>query len=268
MISISEHVAGEKMPVSLSYGGGTNSAAIVVELIKRGFAPPDVILFADTGAEQPHTYESIKTMSVYAVANGYPEITVVRVHQPSKKGGIYEYCTANRMLPAIAYGHKSCSVIFKIEPQNKYINERFGNVRHIRIVGFDYDEIHRAAKEPPVNQVCWYPLIEWEMGRAECVESIANAGLPLPGKSSCFFCPNNRPHEIKLMAQRHPDLAAKAIALEDFAAERRAEDGISGGIAGLGRSWRWKDLLATDDMWGFPDIPREAVCGCYDGGDP
>jgi hypothetical protein len=103
------------------------------------------------------------------------------------------------------------------------------------------------------------------MGRDECVASLIEAGLPLAGKSSCFICPNMRPYEVKKLAQEHPSLIAKAIELEDAATERRFEDGKQAGVYGLGRTWRWKSLIATDDMFGFPDVDRPAPCGCYDG---
>ena len=74
-----------------------------------------------------------------------------------------------------------------------------------------------------------------------------------------------RPHEIKKLAIDYPELALKAVAVEDAAAERRLEDGKQSGIYGLGRTWRWKDLIATDDMFGFVDIDKPMPCGCYDG---
>lgn len=46
----------------VSFGGGTNSAAMLVGLHQHGI-PVDLILFADTGAEQPHTYCFIETMN-------------------------------------------------------------------------------------------------------------------------------------------------------------------------------------------------------------
>ena len=39
----------------VSYGGGVNSTALLVGLHQHRI-PVDLILFADTGAEHPHTY--------------------------------------------------------------------------------------------------------------------------------------------------------------------------------------------------------------------
>lgn len=46
----------------VSFGGGTNSAALLVGLYQHNISV-DLILFADTGAEQPHTYCFLQTMN-------------------------------------------------------------------------------------------------------------------------------------------------------------------------------------------------------------
>ena len=40
----------------VSYGGGTDSSAMLIGLYQYSI-PVDLILFADIGCEQPHTYE-------------------------------------------------------------------------------------------------------------------------------------------------------------------------------------------------------------------
>lgn len=60
----------------VSFGGGTNSAALLAGLHKHNI-PVDLILFADTGGEQPHTYQFIRTMDEWLTAHGMPQITVV-----------------------------------------------------------------------------------------------------------------------------------------------------------------------------------------------
>ena len=60
----------------VSFGGGTNSAAMLVGLHQHGI-PVDLILFADTGAEQPHTYCFIETMNEWLAAHNMPTIITV-----------------------------------------------------------------------------------------------------------------------------------------------------------------------------------------------
>ncbi|UVL31828.1 hypothetical protein [Pseudomonas donghuensis] len=93
------------------------------------------------------------------------------------------------------------------------------------------------------------------MGRDECIKTIQRAGLPLPGKSSCFFCPNSKPREILSLPD---DLKDRAIAIE-----RNAN---LTSVRGLGRRWRWEDLIASDrDQMRLFDDAGDMPCGCYDG---
>ena len=49
----------------VSFGGGTNSAALLIGLYKHKI-PIDLITFADTGAEHPHTYQFIEIINQWA----------------------------------------------------------------------------------------------------------------------------------------------------------------------------------------------------------
>lgn len=85
-----------------------------------------------------------------------------------------------------------------------------------------------------------YPLIEWGWSRTDCVRALEAAGLPQPGKSSCFFCPSMKREEIMLLKEQHPDLYARAIAIEDNARPRLEK------VKGLGRNYAWKDRFGKE----------------------
>lgn len=237
------------MIVVASYGGGTNSTAMLIGCVERGIHV-DHILFADTGGEKPHTYEHNARFSDWLVANGMPSITLVRKENLT----LEQDCLNRKALPSVAYGFKSCSDHFKIRPQRKYL-ESIGVINHTRLIGFDMDEPQRAR--PILGNR--YPLIEWGWGRAECVEAIEKAGLPLPGKSACFFCPSSKKAEIKVLRRMYPSLADRAVAMERNA--KLTE------VKGLGRSFSWGDLYEAEDrqedLFGESSIQIE--CGCYDG---
>ena len=61
----------------VAYGGGTDSTAMIIECVNHG-ERIDYILFADTGAEKPHTYEYVKRFSQWCISHGLPEIITVR----------------------------------------------------------------------------------------------------------------------------------------------------------------------------------------------
>ena len=243
-----------------AYGGGTDSTAMLVEKHNRG-EKVDLILFSDTGGEKPYTYEYIKIVSEWLVSHGLPEVTIVKAVQPSKEMGLYNMCIKHNTLPSIAYGFKSCSVQFKIEPVDRYLKDNFseqwesGNI--IKLVGYDADEPQRAKESPNNHYLNRFPLIEWDLGRDDCVDIIKEAGLPKAGKSACFFCPSSKPHEIRQMAREHPELIEKALFMEENANLTK--------VLGLGRSYSWKNLLATSDMFDGDLYEIESPCGCYDG---
>ena len=72
-------------PVVVSYGAGTNSTAMVCEMVRRG-EPIAAVVFADTGGERPATYEHLREFSDWLVARGYPAITTVQ--QTTKVGDV------------------------------------------------------------------------------------------------------------------------------------------------------------------------------------
>lgn len=271
--------ASQREITVVSYGGGTNSTAMLVGLHERD-KRPDAITFADTGGEKPNTYQHIKIVNAWCLQIGFPEITIVRGSQPQQviDGTLYNECLRKGMLPSKAYGFSSCSIKWKIDPQQKFDRE-FAAANSInlsdltRLIGFDADEPNRVtrAKEKahlrPNRER--YPLVEWNWGRDECKAAIARAGLPQPGKSACFFCPSNKKHEILALKREHPDLLASALEMERKAL---AGEGQAPALRakGLGRSFSWKSLIDADNaqacLFDFNDVGiPETDCGCYDG---
>lgn len=244
----------------VSYGGGTNSTAMLIECAHRKIKI-DLILFADTGAEKPHTYQYVKTFSKWLVENGLPEIITVKA-RASRHGGLEQYCLHHKQLPSVAYGFKSCSIQFKIEPADEYIKKHHADEYKaktiVKYIGFDAGEPQRMKDSPDEHYTNYFPLIEWDIDRDECLEIIDKTGLCKPGKSACYFCPSSIPSEIRQLKYIYPDLAERAVIIENNANLTT--------VKGLGRNWAWADLLATDDMFAddFAYTP-ELLCDCYDG---
>lgn len=100
----------------------------------------------------------------------------------------------------------------------------------MKYVGFDCTEGHRTFAGTSVggSEICpsvgvprfseryevRYPLREWGWDRDRCGRVIASAGLPIPPKSACFFCPAMKKLEIERMRVEEPDLYALAVHME------------------------------------------------------
>lgn len=250
----------------VAYGGGTNSTAMLVLLHEQGIRP-DFITFADTGGEKPHTYEHLKVVSQWCKSIGFPEIITVK-----KKGikffeeTLEENCIRKNMLPSIAYGFKTCSQKYKIQPQDMFFNnlEEAKTVwasgeKITKLIGYDADEDRRVKDYDDKKYTYEYPLIEADWSREDCVNAIKRAGLPQPNKSACFFCPNSKKEEILELRIRYPDLLERALQME-----KNAE---LTSIKGLGRNYAWADLVKFADaqLELFKDYGKDISCDCYDG---
>jgi hypothetical protein len=258
----------------VGYGGGTNSTAMIIGLYQRG-VPIDLILFSDTGGEQPHTYEYLPIMDKWLREHGLPPITILEyIDRNGERLTLEQECLRSGNLPAIAYGNKACSLKHKVSTQEKFCNNHpecrkvwEGGERVVKFIGFDAGEerrrthaiVYDAQDKKYKNE---YPLIDWGWFREDCIAAIQQEGLPLPGKSSCFFCPSMKRSEIRTLYHNHRDLYERAIAIE-----RNAKPNLVS-IKGLGRSWSWEDFVQADkDQTAFCGLfpENDMPCGCYDG---
>jgi len=240
--------------IVVSYGAGTDSTALLPEAHRRGIRP-DLIVWADTGSEHPRTVGYIEVMQRWLKSVGWPAITVTRwIRKDGRFTPLHEQCEARRELPSAAYGFAGCSGKWKRYPLDKLIDNHpavraalaAGEVVE-RWVGYNADEAHRLHRlQAKEDAYTWRaPLVEWDIDRKDARRIIQCAGLPLPGKSACWICPHSKPAEVRLLQKEHPDLHARALAIE-----ANAELDV---IKGLGRRWRWADLARQSSL--FPDEP-------------
>ena len=251
-------------PKIVAYGGGINSTAMLIGMLDNGIRP-DLILMANTGGEKPETLRWLGTFADWLNRQGFPALKIVQ--NDGKYKTLENNCITKKMLPSLAYGFKSCSDKYKRRPQDKYCRQWQPAIdcwaaggKCVKYIGYDADEERRAKIPSDKEYVYEYPLIEWGWGRDECAEAIIREGLPVPPKSSCFFCPAMKKQEVLDLKRDNPDLFARAVAME-----RNAETQT---VAGLGRSWSWESLGKADDeqmsLAGFLD-PNDEPCGCFDG---
>lgn len=228
-------------PLIVAYGAGRDSTALLVGLWLLGIRP-DLIIFADVGAERQATYDFITTMNRWLASVGFPQITVVKYvakdfkHWPPYYTLEHNVLT-NFTLPSIAYGFHSCSAKWKITPCNEFIEGWEPAVKHwatggkcIKAVGFDASphELKRAKKcgtyaiksEELDRYDIWFPLQDWGWDLTECKLQIVMAGLPVPPKSSCYFCTAMKPWELEEMAETEPDKLCRIIVIEKRAEAR------------------------------------------------
>jgi hypothetical protein len=221
----------------VSYGGGVQSTCLLVLAAQRRIDFPTFV-FANVGddSEHPDTLRYVRTVAApYARAHGIELVTLNRTRRDGTVETLYGRLTkpGSRSLPIPVRmsngkpGRRSCTSDFKIRVVGKWLKAHGANASNPATVGIgiSLDEIWRVNRRraEPYEQPI-YPLLEQDppLRRADCETIIRGAGLPVPGKSACFFCPMKRPSAYAEMRRDRPELFAKAAELEALLNPRRA----------------------------------------------
>lgn len=216
-----------------SFGGGVQSSAIYLMLLNEPHKlheamgeMPDIVLFADTGAETQSTYDCLAEMRGRGkeIGNKAFEIELVQyrvgIIETTLESGHY-YPTypffVKKKDGSIGMSKRICTQKFKIDVLKKAVRERLGLTgRRIKDkilisswLGISTDESERMRLSLDGWTECRYPLIELGMDRSDCIDYCKKFDWH-PAKSRCWLCPfqsNINWLDLKL---NHPDEFEKA----------------------------------------------------------
>lgn len=218
----------------LAYGGGVQSTALLV-MAAQGKLHLDAALFCNVGddSEHPDTLTFVREVAVpYGAQHGIPVHVLERVRRDGNvetlMGRLMKEGSRSLPIPVRmsngAPGTRSCTADFKIKVMARWLKKHGASGEHPAtvLVGISWDEAHRAERRNVADyERLEYPLVEQHLSRWECQQIIADAGLPVPGKSSCFFCPFHCHAAWTKLKRDTPALFDKAVALEDTLNARR-----------------------------------------------
>jgi hypothetical protein len=243
-----------KQPLCVCYGMGVDSTAMLIGMEQRGIRP-DLITFADTGGEKPETYLYAPIFRQWCRDVDFPQFELCRYVPPiAPYDSLYGNCIKNETIPSLAFGRKSCSLKWKRDAQEPLRRRLPQNVQAwsngmkvSKAIGFDASPREQKRTYAGVGMEAneydyWYPLQDWGWDREKCKRVIADAGLPVPVKSACFFCPAMKKHEIVELQEQHPDLYELALTMEDGYRTGKHWRGADASTKGLGRNFAWADL--------------------------
>lgn len=261
---INRQARGQKIIVC--FGGGRDSTAMLIAL-HRANVTPDLITFADTGAEKMATYNHVRFMDTWLKAVGFPQVTwckklTLASTSYTDLGG---NCTDNETLPSLAFGMKSCSIKWKQTPQDYFVmgckrgpnkceahplwveSQRTG-IKPLKLIGYDHGpaDLRRSAKvkTEDANFEYSYPLQDLGWTLPQCIEEIQAEGLPVPVKSACYFCPASHKWELFHLAATEPHLFMNALAIE-----RKALTGRHSRFDEVVDFIGWEEMIATYDSY-------------------
>lgn len=226
---------------AVSFGGGVQSTALLVLAATGQLDGFSTFLMANVGddSEHPATLRYVRDVSrPYAAAHGLELVELSRVPKRGRHAGhvetLYGCLTrpGSKSLPIPvrmsngAPGRRSCTADFKVRVIGAELRRRGATIEDPATValGISVDEIERA--KPGIDPLApyqrrTYPLLDLGLSRRDCMALIARAGLPVPPKSACWFCPFHDHEAWRRLRRDTPDLFDRACQLETLLNERR-----------------------------------------------
>lgn len=259
-----------------AYGGGVQSNAALV-LAATGRLDVRTFLFCNVGedSENPDTLTYVERVArPYAAAHGL-DLVELRKTRFGRPVTIYGELTRPESrsigIPVRLTGRsdgaparRSCTKDFKIRVIARWLREHGASAERPATVhlGISMDEMERARSADdsgfPFERLA-YPLLERRLYRDGCEAIIRAAGLPLPPKSACWFCPLRPLSGWRELRRRRPDLFERAAALEASLNVRRVDLGLFRGEVYLTRRLRPLPIAVADDG------QRDLFDGCESG---
>ncbi len=109
-------IVAEGRKCVVSYGGGVNSVAVLVQLARLGIVPAAIVM-ADPGSERRGTVVfRDEILPAWLDQQGFPRVAVItrieegqHVKRAWRLETLYDECIRIGSLPSVAYGWKKCS---------------------------------------------------------------------------------------------------------------------------------------------------------------
>jgi hypothetical protein len=206
--------------ITLSYGGGKQTVALITLILEGKLPKPDLIVMADTSREVSTTFDYLNAIVQHALKTIGLQVEICG-HEYAN-WDIIKGDGEAMLLPAFTRQNGNvgkmptfCSDEWKQRPIRRWLKER-GITDTDVWLGISLDEAERM-KSSGLN---WYrhiyPLIELvPMHRSQCVMQIQKYGWPIPHKSRCWMCPNQSPEAWKQMKHLNDGDFEKAVNLEN-----------------------------------------------------
>lgn len=212
--------------------GGKDSSALAIYL--RDKVPEMEYFFCDTGAELPETYEYLTRLEVILGKS------IVRLNAQRGFDHWFEVFRGTLPSPQMRW----CTKNMKIKP----IEEWIGEVPALSYVAIRSDESNRKGYiSTKPNIQTRFPFIEDGIDHDGVMRILADAGVGLPKyyewrtRSGCYFCFYQRKAEWIGLAERHPELFERAVAIERKVLQDAGVDGDAdfGNQAMRSRQYTW-----------------------------
>jgi len=221
-----------------NYGGGRQSLAIVVLIMREVIPPPNRIIMANTSRETPGTFAYLAKYVQPVLAEKGLQVEVIppREHYATTYGAddkpLIPMFSREEQAGQLVDGKFSpfCTGNWKRDRMKTFLK---GCPKGDRWIGFAWDEQRRinrltaGQEKKPDGWTYRFPLAERMIETPECIRIVERFGFPTPKVSRCWLCPHQKNVEWREIRDQHPDLW-EAACVEDE--EQREQDLFRGGL--------------------------------------
>jgi hypothetical protein len=209
----------------IALGAGVQSSTMALMATNGELKPmPEFAVFADTQHESKAVYKWLDYLKeqvsfpIYKVTAGDLEEATLKI-VTSKNGNNY----TKSAIPAFIIDKnkqkglmlRQCTGDYKITPLNRFVRSLIGkNAKGIQWMGISIDEITRMKDAREKWKTNYFPLIENNISRYDCIKWMKTKGYPEPPRSACIFCPYHSNKEWLELKDNYPDEFTKAIEYE------------------------------------------------------
>ena len=226
--------------------GGKDSSALAVYL--RDKVPDMEYFFCDTGAELPETYAYLAKLEVVLGKK------IVKLNSTRGFDHYFEVYRGTLPSPQMRW----CTGVLKIKPLEDWIGED-DVISYVAIRADEKSRTGYVSTKPNIKTV--FPFIDDDIDHTGVIKILEDAGINLPDyyewrtRSGCYFCFFQRKAEWVGLADRHPDLFKRAVAIEQKILK---DAGVSGDAdfksSGMkGRQYTWSEGETLTELIGRRD---------------
>lgn len=237
----------------LSYGGGLDSFAMLVDAIQRGELP-DLVIFADVAdrkhedpGEWPGTYQHIREVAMPLCARYGIEFKWLHTDEYNIRGerSLIAYFEKTSSMPGRV--SRLCTSAAKVERITEYLADHYPAGKLEIWIGFEAGEEKRAEKDPHSlaaqakgggqrktrsgrtgkarlagRRTNRFPLIEQRICRCRAAALVRKAGFPVPPKSACTYCPFGTKGDFQRLRTERPQDFERLVQLEKKAKKTKS----------------------------------------------
>lgn len=206
-------------------GGGTQSAAIAVAILRGLLAKPDLAIITDTGRERSATWDYFDQVLWPAMDSFGLDVARVKssdyalVQIMGRSGPILPGFTTQAGKGKLS---NFCSGTWKRDVIERWLRRTMKVEACTLWFGMSIEEMRRVRRPHRGWIQHRYPLIfDLRYSRQDAIDAVTDFGWPKPPRSACWMCPNAGDEEWLDMKDNWPNDFAAAVQLER---EIRAKD--------------------------------------------